>query len=140
MARGGRATFTVDSNQFNRLLEVALRKVENGTKRATLEAVKEIYRESQRQVPRDTNTLAQSGFYEVRGYKGNFQGTVGYGGNGNPVNPKTGHKATDYMVIVHEDLGAYHPVGNAKFLEIPVRMYQSKMGARASHFIRQELS
>jgi hypothetical protein len=30
------------------------------------------------------------------------------------------------MVVVHEDLDVYHPVGKAKFLEDPVREYADK--------------
>ena len=68
-----------------------------------------------------------SAFYEVTrrsdvsGYR--YEGVVGYGGNGDPVNPRTGRRASSYMVEVHEDLSVVHPTGKAKFLEDPVREY-----------------
>lgn len=138
MARGGRAEFHIEYSKFNKSLEVLLSRVERGTKKATIQACEEILAESLRQVPRDTNTLASSAFYEIHGKYRNFTATIGYGGNGDPINPKTGRRASEYMVAVHEDLEAFHPVGKAKFLEDPVRMYQAKMAPNFAKAIREE--
>lgn len=71
--------------------------------------------ESKRRVPVDTGVLRASGYVNppVAGFGlggGGVAGTVrvelGYGG-----------PAEDYAVIVHEDLDAFHRVGEAKFLE-----------------------
>lgn len=139
MAKAGRASISVNYSEVERNLMVTLSKVQRGTKKATLAAVQEIYEESQRQVPRDTETLANSGFYEVQGSYSNFVGVVGYGGKGDPVNPRTGQKASDYMVAVHEDLTAMHPTGKAKFLEDPVREYQASMLGKVAAVIRSEM-
>lgn len=138
MARGGRSKFDVDYKEFNKSLKVLMHHVENGTKKATVEAIEEIYIESLYEVPRDTDTLYKSAYYEVRGSSPQFEGYVGYGGNKDPVNPRTGERASEYMVAVHEDLTARHPIGKAKFLEDPVRRYQSKYGAKAAKTIRKE--
>lgn len=138
MARGGRAAFNIEYSEFAKSLEVLLSRVERGTKKATRQACEEILAESLRQVPRDTNTLAKSAFYEIHGKYRNFTAIIGYGGNGDPTNPKTGRPASDYMVVVHEDLQAHHPVGKAKFLEDPVREYQRKMRQTYARAIRKE--
>lgn len=128
-------TFNKSSlNQFNAACSAMIQNVHKGSKRATTEACKEILAESLKQVPRETDTLADSAFYEVerrtdvKGYV--YKGTVGYGGNGDPINPKTGMPASSYMVVVHEDLMANHPVGKAKYLEDPVRAYSDEKFAR----------
>ena len=107
-------------------------RVARGTKRVTTEACQEILDESLQQVPKQTNTLASSGYYEVNRRGGlaattwAYEGTIGYGGNGDPINPDSGIRASQYMVKVHEDLSVYHPTGKAKFLEDPVREYAAK--------------
>lgn len=63
--------------------------------------------ESKRRVPVDTGTLKSSAHVIGPDHVGNkFIVTLAYGG-----------AAEDYAVIVHEDLEAFHPVGQAKYLE-----------------------
>jgi hypothetical protein len=125
-------SFDKDSlSNFDAQLNVILSKVGRGTKKGTIAACEELLQMSLAEVPRLTNTLANSGYYEVEGsYKTGFRGIVGYGGNGDPINPVTGEPASSYMLAVHENLSAHHPIGKAKFLEDPAREY-----AR-SHFPR----
>lgn len=114
-------------SNFEARCEAAIRNVGNGSKKATIAACEEILGNSMAEVPKQTYTLLMSAFYEVTrrsdvsGYK--YEGVVGYGGNGDPVNPRTGRRASSYMVEVHEDLSVVHPTGKAKFLEDPVREY-----------------
>lgn len=121
---------------FNIKCQASIRNVGRGTKKATIEACEEILKASLEQVPKDTYTLAMSAFYTVARQSGTsdrtyqYEGHVGYGGNGDPTNPKTGRRASDYMVEVHEDLSVFHPVGKAKFLEDPVREYGERKFAR----------
>lgn len=138
MARGGRSSITVDYHQVERGLQVMLDRVYRGTRKATTAAADEILEESLNQVPRDTNALASSAYYEIHGYRKNFSAEIGYG-KGNPINPRTGQPVSDYMVEVHEDLEAVHPIGKAKFLEDPVRQYQTKFGAKAANILRNEI-
>lgn len=127
-----RATFnfSVDKssvNNFKANCDVAISKVGNGSRKALIAACEEILDESMKQVPFDTGTLMQSAFYEITGHwRTGWNAVIGYGGNGDPVNPKTGKPASYYVMAVHEDLEAYHPLGKAKFLEDPAREYARK--------------
>lgn len=62
--------------------------------------------ESQRRTPVETGALRASHRVEVRRDGANIEGTISVGG------PSAG-----YAVYVHENLEAFHPVGQAKFLE-----------------------
>lgn len=125
-----------DLDMFNKKCQATVRNVVTGTKKATTEACKEILEASLAQVPKDTYTLAMSAFYSVyrrtdtSGNSYKYEGIVGYGGNGDPINPKTGRAASDYMIAVHEDLTTPHRNGKAKFLEDPVREYGKDNFAR----------
>jgi hypothetical protein len=129
--------FEKDSmKNFEAQCQVAIQNVGRGTRKATEEACIEIMNESKRQVPKMTRTLLLSAFYEVSRRTDTsaaswvYEAILGYGGNGDPVNPITGRPASEYMVAVHEDLDAIHTTGKAKFLEDPVRQYASKNFAR----------
>jgi hypothetical protein len=139
MAFGSKITMTLDYKGFESALEAVIKRAGIGAKKAVESACEEIKEMSLSEVPRDTNTLASSFFYEVRGIAGFYAATIGYGGNGDPVNPKTGQHASEYMVAVHEDLEAQHPVGKAKFLEDPLREYQQRYGRNAADIIRREI-
>ena len=134
-----RVRLDMNFDGFKARLNAAIDKVDRGTKKATIEACQEILADSLEEVPRDTNNLANSAYYEVQGAYKNFTGEVGYGGNDDPISPKTGQKASEYALIVHEDLNADHPVGKAKFLEDPVRRYASKFVRKTVTVINQEL-
>lgn len=118
-----RVTMDVNYNSLHKKCEAAISKVVQSTKKATEAACRDIMFDSLKQVPRDTETLAKSAFYEVKHAPDyGFEAELGYGRNGS-VNPKTGTPVEDYAVVVHEDLSAVHPVGKAKFLEDPIRAY-----------------
>lgn len=132
-----RATLTFAWGQFNTQMEIAIERVLRGTKKATTAACQDILAESLRQVPRRTGALARSAFYRVEGSYRDFTGIVGYG-NG-AMNDARGVPVDTYMIAVHEDLSAVHPVGKAKFLEDPVREYELNYSPRATMIIRREL-
>lgn len=123
----GLCAFTGSTKDFDARCEVYLRNVMSGTKKATTKACQDILQMSNDNVPVDTGTLQSSGFYrvtlrgDVKSYV--YEGVVGYGGNGDPVNPKTGKHASEYMLEVHEDLSVPHRNGSAKFLEKAVKDY-----------------
>lgn len=125
-----RATFDFSHTQLNRFnaeCNAVISKVGRGTRKALVEACNIISEDSLNQVPRDTNTLALSQYWEVTGnYRTGWEAEIGYGGNGDPVNPKTGKPASSYMLAVHEDLTAYHVYGKAKFLEDPIRAFAAE--------------
>ena len=122
-----------DLYQFESACEAAIRNIGRGTKKATIAACEEIMANSKEQVPKLTLTLLSSAFYEVsrrtdvseKSYV--YEATLGYGGNGDPVNYRTGKPTSYYMVAVHERLDTAHDPGTkAKFLEDPVREYAEK--------------
>lgn len=118
-----------DLKQFEASCEIAIRNVGRGTRKATEAACIEILTDSRAQVPVETLNLLLSSFYEVARRTDTaastwaYEAIVGYGGNGDPINPRTGKQASYYMMAVHEDLQAVHTTGKAKFLEDPVRAY-----------------
>lgn len=120
-----RVTIDVNFSKFHKKCEATISKVARSTYAATEEACEDIMKESLRQVPRDTETLANSAFYNIQKAKDyGYEAILGYGGSA--INPKTGVPVMDYAVVVHEDLEAHHPIGKAKFLEDPIRDYASK--------------
>jgi hypothetical protein len=62
--------------------------------------------ESQRRTPVDTGALRQSHRVDVNVSNGEVSGTITVGG-----------PAAPYSIEVHENLEAFHPIGEAKFLE-----------------------
>lgn len=139
-------TFTVAKNNIPAKCEAAISHVATGTKKATTKACQDILDISNSLVPVDTGTLKKSGYFEVTrqanivSYR--YEGVVGYGGNGDPINPKTGKHASEYMVQVHEDLNQPHPNGGqAKFLEEAVQQYaQQEFPRTVAQYIRDALS
>jgi len=125
-----------DLDNFEAQCNFAIRNIGRGTKKATEAACQEIMSNSMEQVPKLTRTLLASAFYEVSrrtdtaSSTWSYEATLGYGGNGDPVNPNTGRPASSYMVAVHEDLDALHLTGKAKFLEDPVREYANNNFSR----------
>jgi hypothetical protein len=120
-----RVTIDVNFSKFHKKCEATISKVAGSTYAATEEACEDIMKESLRQVPRDTETLANSAFYNIQEAKDyGYEAILGYGGSA--INPKTGVPVMDYAVAVHEDLEAVHPIGKAKFLEDPIRDYASE--------------
>lgn len=79
-------------------------------------------------VPVDTGALRASGVAGVNVEGGKVSMVLSYGG-----------PAVDYAVIVHEDLSAYHPNGQAKYLEEPMLDAVNGMEARLAESIRAEL-
>jgi hypothetical protein len=139
MAKAGRFEFDIDFSKVVSNLEVAVSRVQRGTKKATKAACEAIKEESLAQVPRKTDTLADSFYYEIQGSYVNFTAEIGYGGNGDPINPHTGLHASQYMVADHEDLSAIHSTGKAKFLEDPVTNYRSRMLNDVASTVKTEL-
>ena len=130
--------------KFDATCQIAIRNVFSGTKKATTAAAQEILGESMAQVPKETYTLLMSAYYEVSRRSDTalsswaYEAIIGYGGNGDPINPKTGRSASSYMLAVHEDLSATHVNGKAKFLEDPVREYAANNFKRTVFKYAQE--
>jgi len=86
-----------------------------------------IMQESLSQVPRDTNTLANSAFITEQA-DGSY--AFGYSSDGE-YNSKSKAELQDYMIRQHEDLALNHPNGGkAKFLEDPMTMGEEHIHQR----------
>jgi hypothetical protein len=110
--------FDVSYFQFQTAANIVISKVPGATKKLMEAAGKEILADSNRMVPKDTLTLMDSGFAEVSGNSALWVLSVGYADAAHDMqNPVSGKMASEYVVAVHEDLLAYHAVGEAKFLE-----------------------
>lgn len=76
--------------------------------------------ESKRRVPVDTGVLRASGFVAEPVYEGTqISVALNYGG-----------AAESYAIIVHEDLHAFHKIGQAKYLESVLNESRPYMAAR----------
>lgn len=114
----------VSMQAFYGKVATTISKVGRGTKKATEQACNDIMNASLELVPIETATLASAASYTIGGnYKDGFYGTVGYCIDKDPINPLTGKSASSYVLAVHEDLYAKHPIGQAKFLEQAVTDY-----------------
>lgn len=92
-------------------LENKIKAIPNKVDKGCLKAVQFIYKKSQPLVPVDTGKLKKSGsIYKIDG---------GYG-----VKYEAYNKEYDYAPIQHEHLGYKHLVGQAKYLEEPIRKNQ----------------
>lgn len=128
---------TFNFKNFEKGIAAAINRVERGTKKATTAACEEIIENSLKEVPRETETLAQSADYTVRKVGTKFEGEITYGVTKNPQNPKTDNLASEYAAIVHEDLEAVHFQGKAKFLEDPVLQFASKFPRSYRKLLKQ---
>lgn len=102
-----RARFNVDTKQMIKDLEK--KDISRAVNKVLKTAEKEIKLESQNQVPVDTTQLHDS-FYS---YIKDNELVVGY--------------KAPYALAVHENLGSSFLNGKAKFLEDPIRAYQSTL-------------
>jgi len=91
-------------------LETLAKKSARAQMKALHQVAQEEMTESKKLVPVDTGTLKNSGHVEQPKRIGDaISVELGYGG-----------AAEDYAIPVHEDLEAFHRVGQAKYLEQPL--------------------
>ena len=85
--------------------------------------------EMKRLVPVDTGALKGSGFVEQPVRTGNkVTLTLGFGG-----------AAADYAIPVHEDLEAFHRVGQAKYVEQPLAESAAHFPSRVAADVADDL-
>lgn len=84
--------------------------------------------ESMKRTPVDTGALRASHTVETKRRGNEISATIGVGG-----------PAAPYAVFVHEDLDAFHPVGEAKFLESTLLESKPFMAARLAARIKDKL-
>ncbi|HVJ72028.1 MAG TPA: hypothetical protein VM531_11085 [Sphingomicrobium sp.] len=86
--------------------------------------------ESQRRIPKDTHAAELSAVVlgpDIR--PGRVVAALAYAAQGE-TNPKTGELVETYIVPLHENLDAIHPVGEAKFLESVMNESERFLGDR----------
>lgn len=131
-----KAQFKMDVKGFERFLQSQVTAVGDIATKQVTESTNRIYNESQVECPVDTGTLKSSGERKVERTNKGVEGIVRYGGKGDPVNPATGKRASEYAVEVHEDLFVNHPQGKAKFLEDPTRREQVRFDKNLAQKMR----
>lgn len=99
--------------EFQAALRKLMKKHPERLGRGLKEAGLYLQRESQKLTPVDTGDLRRSAFTRAKGKGRNVQVEVGFG--------------QSYAIFVHEMVENNHPVGQAKFLETPLRERQPQM-------------
>lgn len=83
---------------------------------------------SKEEIPVDTGSAKNSAYVEEPKISTNRVSIeFGYGGVATKINPKSGKPTTAYLIKIHEDMDINHPVGKAKFLEDPVKMWRPEL-------------
>jgi len=112
-------------------------------KRALTKIAQNIMAQSQAEVPRETNTLGDSGYIKapVETPTG-VEIELGYGGPKDKRNPSSGQMASEYALYQHETPGTppgggnYHPYGKWKYLEDPINQHQVDFAETVSAELR----
>jgi len=100
--------------------------------RALRNEAQEAFAVSQDEVPVDTGALKASG--RVRPETGVYES-----GDEVYVEITYGGSATEYSIYVHENLGAFHPHGKAKYLEDPLTRQVNGISGRIADKIEQAM-
>ena len=100
--------------------------------RALRNEAQEAFAASQDEVPVDTGALKASG--RVRPETGVYES-----GDEVYVEITYGGTATEYSIYVHENLGAFHPHGKAKYLEDPLTRQVNGISGRIADKIEQAM-
>lgn len=144
MAQASEIRFQVDARSlrsFKRKVEVAGRGVVGATKDGLIEFCEEVLLDAVQLVPIDTGALAQSNDYKITGNsKKGYKARMGFGtGKRNPVNRRTGKRASSYAGIVHEQIRP-HENGQAKFFEQALYMHEDELETYTGKSIKKYLS
>lgn len=126
--------------QFEQALRQQQKRAMQAAEQALYDEGNEIMAVSIPMVPVDTGALQQSNFVDKPVTdKDEVRVRIGYGGQADRKNPKSGQMASEYAVIVHENLAASHDNGSAKFLETPVNAASRSMETRVGNRIQRIL-
>lgn len=131
-------SFTVEGEkEFKENLKHAKTSYVKALWQAIKEEAHEIYEESLNEVPvGETGALKASAFLKEE----NADVILGYGGENDQINSKSGKSTKTYMVAVHERLDIHHAVGKAKFLEDPVNRHTAKFEDSIADKIKKYLN
>ena len=122
-------------------MRVAIRGVAACTKESIVDFCEVVLLDATQLVPIDTGVLAHSADFKVTGNRRDgYKATVGYGiGRRNPVNHRTGQRASEYASAVHERLtGTYN--GQPKFFEQALYQHENDLETFTGKSISKYLS
>ena len=144
MAKTSEIKFQVDARtlrSFKKNVSIAGRGVVNSTKDGLIEFCEEVLLDSVQLVPIDTGALAQSNDYKITGSaKKGYKAKLGYAiGKRNPVNRRTGQRASSYAGTVHEHI-VQHENGQAKFFEQALYRHENELETYTGKAIKKYLS
>lgn len=113
------------------------------TKSALYTEAELIMTKSKELCPVDTGALRSTGVVEQPTVSGtNVKVVMGYGGPAKQNDAAVQGEAPEevgYAIYAHEDLSAYHKVGQAKYLEQPIREWQSGGAKRLQRRIKRKM-
>lgn len=106
-------------------------KLNQASEEVLVEEANTIMQESIAEVPKKSGTLASiAGVQATKETKTTLNVKIGYGVNGDAYNDKKHMFASEYMMIVHENLDAVHTNGKAKFFEDPLNRGKVRIAER----------
>lgn len=122
-------------DRLNRVLAVGGRHALTAVGRAIYMEANKVFAESQMQVPVDTGALRASGMVSRPTQTAkSVEVQISYGGTAAGFDGEVG-----YAAIVHENLGAHHEVGKAKYLEDPVTEAAPEFAERVADSVDKTL-
>ncbi len=97
--------------------------------------------QAKRITPVDEGVLRSSGHVQLPEFEGtHVEVEIGFGGPaGTGTQGPTNERAVGYALTVHENLQAFHRVGQAKYLEQPFNERRDGLGQRLARTIRRRL-
>lgn len=112
-----------------------------GAKGALYVEAEQTITDAKKLTPVDEGVLRASGHVQLpRGTPGGFEIELGFGGPAGTGNiGTTNPEDVGYAVHVHEDLTAFHTVGQAKYLEVPLNQRKSGFAERIAKRIKDRL-
>ena len=106
---------------FDKNIASALSKIIEGSGRGVKLAAAFVKSESQKRTPVDTGNLKASHYVQIEETRNNVVAEIGL--------------TAEYALFVHEDLEAFHPTGQAKFLEMAIKENTDKINKLIAKFI-----
>ena len=136
--------FKVDARSlrsFKKNIDVAFQGIAACTKEEIVDFCELVLLDATQLVTIDTGALAHSADFKITGTKKKgFKAKMGYGiGKRNPVNKRTGKKASTYAAAAHEQMKPHYN-GQSKFFEQALYLHEDELETKTGQSIRKYLS
>lgn len=134
-------TKTQGLKNLSRQLKEKPEKVLHALEKSMYQEMEGIITQAKELTPVDTGALRSSGFVRLPERAGSTVNVVaGFGGPAGSGNVgETNRKDVGYAVRVHEDTVVFHPVGMAKYLEIPYKKALAGMVERIRNDVAKDV-